>query len=127
MVGSVQQNAPLYLRDTRLEAKYDSNLGRNLCKTILAKYLPYEPHTYQLHGICPPMDSRDLLASTPTSLGKTGFLFMLMLVIQDISANETLALGKMRFLKDPAMIIVCPTKALEEDMVCLCQLSILTT
>jgi hypothetical protein len=50
------------------------------------------------------MDGHDLLASTPTSLGKTGFLFMLMLVVRDISADETLALGKMRFPKDPAMI-----------------------
>jgi superfamily II DNA/RNA helicase len=73
------------------------------------------------------MDGRDLLASTPTGLGKTGFLFMLMLVVRDISADETLALGQMRFPKDLAMIIVCPTKALEKDMVCSCQLSIMTT
>ena len=34
------------------------------------------------------------------------------------SRDETQALGKKRFPKDPAMIVVCPTKALEEDMVC---------
>jgi hypothetical protein len=51
-------------------------------------------------------------------IGKTGYLTMLMLVVREISADETLALGKKRFPKDPAMIVVCPTKALEEDMVC---------
>jgi hypothetical protein len=40
-----------------------------------------------------------------------------MLVITAISENPSLALGGRTFPKDPAMIVVCPTKALEEDMV----------
>jgi len=63
------------------------------------------------------MDGFDLFVTTPTSSGKTGYLIMLMLVVREISADTTLALGK-EFPKDPAMIIVCPTKALEDDMVC---------
>jgi replicative superfamily II helicase len=59
----------------------------------------------------------DLLATVITGSGKTGYLTMLMLVVREISADETLVLGK-RLPKDPAMIVVCPTKALEEDMVC---------
>ena len=42
---------------------------------------------------------------------------MFMLMVQEIAANETLALGQKKILKDPAIIIVCPTKALEDDMV----------
>jgi ATP-dependent helicase YprA (DUF1998 family) len=100
------------------DPKYDSDTGRALCKQMLAKYLPYEPHTYQLDGICPALDGIDLLVTIPTGSGKTGYLIMLMLVVREISADETLALGKKKFPKDPAMIVVCPTKALEEDMVC---------
>ena len=60
------------------------------------------------------MDGYDLLATTPTGSGKTGYFIMLMLVVR---ADETLALGKTKFPKDPAMVVVCPTKALEDDMV----------
>ena len=91
--------------------------GWALCKSILAKYLPYDPHDYQLDGICPTMDGYDLLATTPTGQGKTGYLTMFMLVVWEIAANETLALGQEKIPKDPAMIIVCPTKALEDNMV----------
>jgi len=99
------------------DTKYDSLEGRALCERILAKYLAYEPHDYQLDGICPIMDGYDLLATTPTGSGKIGYFIMLMLVVREISADETLALGKTKFPKDPAMVVVCPTKALEDDMV----------
>jgi len=45
-------------------------------------------HTPTSCTVYAPMDGRDLLASTPTGLGKTGFLFMLMLVVRDISALQ---------------------------------------
>lgn len=97
--------------------KYDSMEGRTLCKNVLAKYLAYLAHDYQLDGICPVIDGYDLLATTPTGSGKTGYLIMLMLVGRELSEHEELCLNDERFPKDPAMIVVCPTKALEEDMV----------
>jgi ATP-dependent helicase YprA (DUF1998 family) len=96
------------------DVKYDSSECRALCSRILAKYLLYEPHDYQLDGICPVMDGFDLLVTTPTGSGKTCYFIMLMLVVREISADATLALGEKEFPKD----IVCPTKALEDDMVC---------
>jgi hypothetical protein len=65
------------------------------------------------------MDSYDLLATTPTRSGKTAYFFTLMLNVHEISANETLGLGKKKFQKDPAMIIVSPTKAPEDGMACI--------
>jgi hypothetical protein len=65
-----------------------------LCSRILAKYLPYEPHDYQLDGICPVMVGFDLLVTTPTGSGNTGYLIMLMLVVREISADATLTLGE---------------------------------
>ena len=99
--------------DVGKAGEYDSPQGHALCKKILAKDLLFDPHDYQLDGICPAMDGYDLLATTPTGLGKTGCF---MLVVHEIMADKTLALGKPKFLKDPMMIIVCPTKALEDDM-----------
>ena len=98
--------------------KYDSDAGRALCKRILQKYLPYEPHDYILDGICPVMDGYDLLAITPTGSGKAGYFILLMLVVREIAADKTLMVGEKTFPKDPVMILVLPTKALEEDMVC---------
>ena len=81
--------------------KYDSIEGRQLCKKILAKYVAYDPHDYVLDGICPVMDGFDLLATSPTGSGKIGYFILLMVVVREIAANKTLAIGKERFLKDP--------------------------
>ena len=74
-------------------------------------------HDYQLDGLCFSLDGYDVVATMATGTGKTGFFIFLMLVICAISRDPTLALGSIYFLKDPAMIVVCPTKALQEDMV----------
>jgi hypothetical protein len=74
--------------------EYDLSEGHALCSRILAKYLPYEPHDYQLDGICPVMVGFDLLVTTPTGSGNTGYLIMLMLVVREISADATLTLGE---------------------------------
>jgi hypothetical protein len=39
-----------------------------------------------------------------------------MLVVREIAADEILTIGKEVFPLDPVMIVVCPTKALEEDI-----------
>ena len=57
--------------------------------------------------VYPVMDGYDLLATTLTGSGKTGYFIMLMLVVHEITENETFTLNKKRFPKDPAMIVVC--------------------
>src|SRR6202050_5771359 len=84
--------------------KYNSDAGRALCKRILEKYLPYEPHDYILDGVCPVMDGYDLLATTPTGSGKSGYYILLMLVVREIAADDSLMIGEKRFPKDPVMI-----------------------
>jgi ATP-dependent helicase YprA (DUF1998 family) len=96
---------------------YDTPEGAALVRRILAETIAFEPHDFQVEGICAVLDGRDLLATMATGSGKTGYFFMLMLVMRAISEDETLALGGRTFPKDPAMIVICPTKALQEDMV----------
>ena len=74
-------------------------------------------HDYILDGRCPVMDGFDLLATTPTGSGKVGYLILLMLVVREIAADMTLAIANAIFPRDPAMIVVCSTKALEDDIV----------
>src|ERR1700720_3927027 len=95
--------------------KYDSVAGRALCKRILEKYLPYEPHDYVLDGICHVMDGYHLLATTLTGWGKSGYYTLLMLVGREIAADESLMIGEKRFPKDLLMILVLPKKALSLD------------
>jgi ATP-dependent helicase YprA (DUF1998 family) len=98
---------------------YNTPASRALVRKILAQCLPpsFEPHDYQIEGICPAMDGEDVLATMATGTGKTGFFIFLMLVIRAISQDPSLALGGITFPEDPAMIVVCPTKALQVDMV----------
>jgi superfamily II DNA/RNA helicase len=63
------------------------------------------------------LDGDDVVATMATGTGKTSFFIFLMLVIHVISKDPTLALDDVTFPKDPAMIVVCLTKALQEDMV----------
>ena len=76
-----------------------------VCK-ILAQVLQFEPHDYQVEGVCAVLDGHDLLVTMATGNGKTGFYIMLMLAMHAISGNKTLSRGGKTFMKDPAMIIV---------------------
>ena len=98
---------------------YNTPSGRSLVCQILSQCEPVaiEPHDYQCEGICWALDGDDI-ATMATGAGKTGLLSFLMLVVCAISRDPSLALQNRTFSKDPCMLIICPTKALEEDMVC---------
>lgn len=116
-MASVNQSASNNNSHYVLSVPYDSPAGRDLCKHVLRKHLPYEPHDYQLDGVCPVLDGLDLLATTPTGSGKTGYFIQLMLVARALAEDPTLKLNDRAFPQDPVMIVVSPTKALEQDMV----------
>ncbi|KAH9924245.1 P-loop containing nucleoside triphosphate hydrolase protein [Amylocystis lapponica] len=94
---------------------FSSAEGQSLCHKILSSCLPYDPHDYQLDGVCKALDGVDVLAVTPTGSGKTGFLTMYLLVVCAILREPALC-PTVKFKHDPAMLIVCPTKSLEFDM-----------
>ncbi|KAF9035142.1 P-loop containing nucleoside triphosphate hydrolase protein, partial [Panaeolus papilionaceus] len=57
------------------------------------------------------------MATTATGSGKTGFYAFLMLVIKCLVSNPDLSLkGSDTFPKNPVMLVVLPTKALQYDM-----------
>ncbi|KAF8158057.1 P-loop containing nucleoside triphosphate hydrolase protein [Crassisporium funariophilum] len=97
---------------------YNTQAGRTLVTDILAKNQPrsIEPHDYQLEGICYALDGVDLVATMATGSGKTGFYCFLMLVILAISQDPSIALAGKTFPKNPCMILIAPTKALQQDM-----------
>jgi ATP-dependent helicase YprA (DUF1998 family) len=97
--------------------KFHSPEGFDLARKILLGALPhFEPHSYQMDGICKVLDGIDLVAVTPTGSGKTGYLFLTILIMIAIAKNPSLCLT-VKFPKDPAIVVVCPTNSIEQQMV----------
>ncbi|KAJ7481106.1 hypothetical protein B0H11DRAFT_2024215 [Mycena galericulata] len=95
---------------------FHSSDGFALVRSILLTALPmFEPHSYQMDGICKVLDKIDLVSVTPTGSGKTGFLFLSLIVMIAIAANPSLCLT-ITFPKDPAIVVVCPTNSIEQQM-----------
>ena len=95
---------------------FSSLEGHALCRLILAAPLPYEPHDFQIEGICKMLDGIDLFAILATGMGKTGFLSMYMLVVLAIKKEPSLC-PTAKFPDNPCMLVICPTKYLEHQMV----------
>ncbi|KAF8804254.1 hypothetical protein BYT27DRAFT_7259398 [Phlegmacium glaucopus] len=105
-------------RKTALKTVYNTVVGRALVCDILLKRQPraVEPHNYQLEGICHALDGVDVVATMATGAGKTGFYCFIMIVILAISRDPELALDGMTFPQNPCMLLISPTKALQQDM-----------
>ncbi|KAH6893919.1 P-loop containing nucleoside triphosphate hydrolase protein [Coprinopsis sp. MPI-PUGE-AT-0042] len=91
--------------------------GHTRIREILAKHEPpIIPHDYQCEGIAVSLDGKDLLATMATGAGKTGFYTFLMIVMKAIARDPSLALKGFSAPKNPLLLLVVPTKALQEDM-----------
>jgi hypothetical protein len=51
---------------------YDTPEGSVLARKILAEKLPFEPHDFQVEGICALLDGHDMLATMATGMAKPG-------------------------------------------------------
>ncbi|KAJ7930250.1 P-loop containing nucleoside triphosphate hydrolase protein [Mycena leptocephala] len=108
--------------------KFHSPEGFDLARKILLGALPhFEPHSYQMDGICKVLDGIDLVAVTPTGSGKTGYLFLTILVMIAIANfamvavalfpdEESITLPDCQVPKDLAIVVVCPTNSIEQQM-----------
>lgn len=105
---------------------FSTSEGHALVRRVLRQHLPYDPHDYQLEGICHVLDGHDLLAVLATGSGKTGLYFMYMLMLIELSKNPALCDPPVKGIpKNPAMVAVYPTIGLEEQMVCTPVLNVL--
>ena len=98
--------------------KWSSPAGQTLCRNILKDNpLEYEPHNWQVEGICQSLNGIDLFAITPTGSGKTSYFTMYILVVLAVSKNSSLC-PTSKFPKVPCLIVICPTIPLQLEMVC---------
>jgi len=97
--------------------KWASLAGRALCRKILKETaLPFEPHDYQIDGVCNSLDGVNLLAITPTGSGKTSYYIMYILVILAVIKDPSLCPAA-KFPKNPCLIVICPPIPLQLEMV----------
>ncbi|KAJ7456198.1 P-loop containing nucleoside triphosphate hydrolase protein [Mycena latifolia] len=93
-----------------------SSEGHSLARRILTDSpLLYDPHDYQIEGVCVSLDGVDLLAITPTGSGKTGFYTMYMLIILAVVKDPNLC-PTAKFPSDPCLIVIAPTIPLQIQM-----------
>ena len=95
---------------------FASEEGQRICRHLLLDLMPSDTHDFQLESIGHLLDGEDVLLVVATGSGKTDMFIRLMHIIQWIAAHPH-TFGAVGFPCDPVMVVVCPTKALEDEMV----------
>jgi superfamily II DNA helicase RecQ len=99
-------------------AELDTAEGRALARTILRPQLPYDPHDYQLLGICKAVDGKNVIALIPTGGGKTGFIGLYMKLLLSMRDDERISKARRDLIPlRPVVVVVVPTKGLGQEMV----------
>jgi ATP-dependent helicase YprA (DUF1998 family) len=96
--------------------KFSSPAGWQICRQILKERLPFGPHDYQLDGVSAILDKQVFVGVSATGSGKSAYSYMVLHVIQGLQAQPRLC-PSAKFPFDAAILMIYPTKALEEDQV----------
>ncbi|KAI5887687.1 uncharacterized protein SCHCODRAFT_01103698, partial [Schizophyllum commune H4-8] len=94
--------------------KFVSEEGRALIKKILQDTVAIEPHDHQLEALSYALDRVSVLSVTYTGSGKSGYIYMLAIILGALRANPALC-PQADVPRDPVIVVICPTIALEED------------
>lgn len=95
--------------------KFNEPNGWMFCRQILKKHLPFAPHDYQLEGVTEALDGNDVMAITATGSGKSAYIYMLVLLLQELGKNPPEFSTARLFPQDPVVVVISPTTALEEE------------
>ncbi|KAI0038453.1 hypothetical protein FA95DRAFT_1505665 [Auriscalpium vulgare] len=92
---------------------FSSTEGRRAIRGVIKTKLGLDPHDFQLECVCKLLDGTDVFAIAATGDGKSGLFSM-----YAISINTELQPpgAATRFPLNPVLLVICPTKSLEEDM-----------
>jgi len=96
--------------------KFSTPAGWDLCRKILSKKLPFCPHDYQLDGVAVILDGKDFIGLSATGSGKSAYVYMTMHVVLAILEDLSLCPAA-KFPQNPAILVIYPTTAPEEDQV----------
>ena len=98
--------------------EFCSSEGRQICRQIARKHLPFDPHDYSIDVAAHILDGQDVMVRTACAGGKTGTIALLAVLLKELRQNRMLA-PRFRpwYSEAPIIVMVCPTKALELDAV----------
>ncbi len=98
---------------------FNSSEGINLCREIAQPSLGYDPHDYSLDIATKIIDGHDCLVRAACGSGKTGILALLAIILVKLGENPAQVPPSFpkSFIKRPVILVICPTNALEEDLV----------
>ena len=92
--------------------------GMELARELLCPLLDHEIHDYVLEGVCKALDGNHILAVAPTSGGKTSYYYGYILLLKALQqVDPPCPFLKRTYPANPVMVIVFPTKGLQEEMV----------
>lgn len=92
--------------------------GHALARQLLRPRLPHDLHDYIFEGICKAVDGIHALLVVRTGGGKTGLFYGYLLLLHALKELDTsCSLLKREFPQNPVVVVVYPTKGLEEEMV----------
>jgi superfamily II DNA/RNA helicase len=91
--------------------------GWQICRKIITDKLPFGPNDYQLEGITQALDGQDVVAVSATGSGKSVYIYMLAIILLELANDPLLSPIEKKFPLDPAVVAMCPTTALEDDLV----------
>lgn len=93
--------------------------GLRLARHLLRPQLPHDIHDFILEGLCKAIDGIHILSVLPTGAGKTGYFYGFILLLRALrKLSPPCSLLKKKFPAKPVMVVIFPTKGLEEEMVC---------
>jgi hypothetical protein len=98
-----------------------SPIGIQLCRDIVQNTLGYDPHDYSFKVAAKILDGVDCLVRTGCGSGKSGIIALLAILFIRLGEDPSKIPANCRrvFPRSPAILVVCPTNALEINLVCL--------
>ena len=100
------------------ESGLSNNDGHQLVRRLLRPRLPHDLHDYIIEGLCKAVDGVHVLLVLKTGGGKTGLFYGYILLLHALkNLGSSCPPLKRKFAPNPVIIVVYPTKGLEEEMV----------
>jgi hypothetical protein len=96
----------------------DNPEGHVLARRLLRPCLPHDLHDYILEGLCKAVDGIHTLLIVRTGGRKTGIFYGYIMLLRALRELESpCSLLKREIPQNPVLVVVYPTKGLEEEMV----------
>ncbi|KZV98082.1 hypothetical protein EXIGLDRAFT_669595, partial [Exidia glandulosa HHB12029] len=103
--------------------QFFTTAGYALMRTILSARLPFDPHDFLLAWTALLLDGNHLLGITATGDGKSCMFYFALLIMQHFAGQQLKPAG-WSWPDNPMVLVICPTKGIEEEQACIPALAI---